>query len=58
MPQDEKSALFVMDGVKGGHDGMSYSNPKKFRKKSRKHLIYRRWLAKCVRVIVLRSLKR
>lgn len=34
MPQDEKSALFVMDGVKGGHDGMSYSNPKKFRKKA------------------------
>ena len=29
----EESALFVMGGVKGGHDGMNYTNPKKFRKK-------------------------
>jgi LAO/AO transport system kinase len=34
----EPSALFVMEGVKGGHDGMSYSNPKKFRKKKQEHL--------------------
>lgn len=38
MPQEDKSALFVMDGVKGGHDGMSYSNPKKFRKKKQQTL--------------------
>lgn len=29
----EESALFVMDGVKGGHDGLSKISPKKFRKK-------------------------
>ena len=29
----EPSALFVMDGVTGGHDGMNYVQPKKFRKK-------------------------
>ena len=34
----DRSALFVMEGVKGGHDGMSYSNPKKFRKKKQEHL--------------------
>ncbi|AWE07871.1 methylmalonyl Co-A mutase-associated GTPase MeaB [Lysinibacillus sp. 2017] len=34
----DRSALFVMDGVKGGHDGMSYSNPKKFRKKKQETL--------------------
>ena len=38
MPHQDKSALFVMDGVKGGHDGMSYSNPKKFRKKKQEVL--------------------
>ena len=38
MPHQDKSALFVMDGVKGGHDGMSYSNPKKFRKKKQEAL--------------------
>ena len=31
--REDKSALYVMDGVKGGHDGMSYASPKKFRKK-------------------------
>ncbi|MCT6922970.1 methylmalonyl Co-A mutase-associated GTPase MeaB [Metasolibacillus sp.] len=30
---EQQSALFVMDGVKGGHDGMNYGKPKKFRKK-------------------------
>ncbi len=34
----DRSALFVMDGVKGGHDGMSYSNPKKFKKKKQEVL--------------------
>lgn len=34
----KESALFVMDGVKGGHDGMSYSAPKKFRKKKQESL--------------------
>lgn len=29
----EESALFVMDGVKGGHDGLTKISPKKFRKK-------------------------
>lgn len=38
MPNQDQSALFVMDGVKGGHDGMSYSNPKKFRKKKQEAL--------------------
>ncbi|MCH7321891.1 methylmalonyl Co-A mutase-associated GTPase MeaB [Solibacillus sp. MA9] len=38
MPHQDQSALFVMDGVKGGHDGMSYSNPKKFRKKKQEVL--------------------
>ena len=45
----EQSALFVMEGVKGGHDGMSYSNPKKFRKKKQDHLDISK-LAKEVRV--------
>lgn len=31
--QTKESALFVMEGVKGGHDGMNQSAPKKFRKK-------------------------
>ncbi|KYG91757.1 methylmalonyl Co-A mutase-associated GTPase MeaB [Metasolibacillus sp. FSL H7-0170] len=30
---EQQSALFVMDGVKGGHDGMNYGTPRKFRKK-------------------------
>ncbi|KGR91456.1 transporter [Ureibacillus massiliensis 4400831 = CIP 108448 = CCUG 49529] len=30
----EESALFVMDGVKGGHDGMKQTSPKRFRKKN------------------------
>lgn len=34
----EQSALFVMDGVTGGHDGMSYVPPKKFRKKKQEPL--------------------
>lgn len=29
----EESALFVMDGVMGGHDGLTKISPKKFRKK-------------------------
>lgn len=29
----DESALFVMEGVKGGHDGMNPVSPKKFRKK-------------------------
>ena len=29
----EESALYVMNGVTGGHDGMNYTSPKKFRKK-------------------------
>ena len=52
----ERSALFVMDGVKGGHDGMSYSNPKKFRKKKQEALDIKK-LAEEVR-IVLRSIVR
>ncbi len=31
---NENSALFVMDGVKGGHDGLTKISPKKFRKKN------------------------
>ena len=34
----KESALFVMEGVKGGHDGMSYLAPKKFRKKKQESL--------------------
>lgn len=34
----EQSALFVMDGVMGGHDGMNYVSPKKFRKKKQEPL--------------------
>ncbi|MER2191226.1 MAG: methylmalonyl Co-A mutase-associated GTPase MeaB [Solibacillus sp.] len=34
----ELSALFVMDGVTGGHDGMNYVSPKKFRKKKQETL--------------------
>lgn len=34
----KESALYVMKGVKGGHDGMSQSEPKKFRKKAYKPL--------------------
>ena len=29
----EDKGLVVMEGVKGGHDGMSASEPKRFRKK-------------------------
>ncbi|MGE7665672.1 methylmalonyl Co-A mutase-associated GTPase MeaB [Ureibacillus composti] len=32
------SALFVMDGVKGGHDGMNVSSKKKFKKKKLEEL--------------------
>ncbi|MEC1178205.1 methylmalonyl Co-A mutase-associated GTPase MeaB [Metasolibacillus meyeri] len=35
---EQQSALFVMDGVKGGHDGMNYGTPKKFRKKQQNTL--------------------
>lgn len=31
----EDSALFVMEGVKGGHDGLTKISPKKFRKKKK-----------------------
>lgn len=58
MPQKDKSALFVMDGVKGGHDGMSYSNPKKFRKKSKRRLIFIVWPRRYVQVTVLPWRKR
>ena len=30
----KESALYVMEGVKGGHDGMNQNEPKKFRKKA------------------------
>lgn len=36
--KQEPSALFVMDGVTGGHDGMNYVQPKKFRKKKQEPL--------------------
>lgn len=34
----EENGLHVMDGVKGGHDGMNYATPKKFRKKKQEAL--------------------
>nr|WP_106779776.1 methylmalonyl Co-A mutase-associated GTPase MeaB [Lysinibacillus timonensis] len=34
----EKSALFVMGGVKGGHEGLGKTSPKKFRKKRENHI--------------------
>lgn len=35
----KESALFVMDGVKGGHDGMNVSSKKKFRKRIKRNWI-------------------
>ncbi|MFF5995461.1 methylmalonyl Co-A mutase-associated GTPase MeaB [Lysinibacillus sp. KU-BSD001] len=34
----EEKGLIVMEGVKGGHDGMSHSAPKRFRKKKQEQL--------------------
>ena len=39
--ESKESALYVMEGVKGGHDGMNLSSPKKFRKKAHKPLDYK-----------------
>jgi LAO/AO transport system kinase len=39
--ESKESALHVMEGVKGGHDGMNQSSPKKFRKKAHKPLDYK-----------------
>jgi LAO/AO transport system kinase len=38
--ESKESALHVMEGVKGGHDGMNQNSPKKFRKKAHKPLDY------------------
>ncbi len=39
--ESKESALHVMEGVKGGHDGMNQSSPKKFRKKAHTPLDYK-----------------
>jgi LAO/AO transport system kinase len=41
--ESKESALFVMEGVKGGHDGMNLGSPKKFRKKAQKPLDYEKF---------------
>lgn len=41
--KSEESALFVMEGVKGGHDGMNASAAKKFRKKTQLPLDYKQF---------------
>lgn len=46
--KSKESALYVMEGVKGGHDGMNLGSPKKFRKKAQKPLDYEQF-AKDVR---------
>lgn len=35
---EEKSALHVMEGIKGGHDGIKPPTPKKFRKKKQENI--------------------